>query len=74
MSEEVVRNHKEGYLAVHLETGEMFGGKAAGTHIAYPRLRDLRAAMTHAKVSKEDYAFFRLSFNKGLLPTVIQVQ
>lgn len=52
-------------VAVHKETGNMFGGKGKGTHIGYPQLGYLKAAMTHAGIKdKSQYRFIKLSFNE----------
>lgn len=57
-------------VAVKKSNGKFFGGKAAGTHIGYPQINYLKAAMTHAKVKHSDYRFVQLSFNEDGVPTL----
>jgi hypothetical protein len=61
------------YMAIHKHTGHYFGGKKNGTHIGYPKINFLKAAMTNAKVDKEDYMFISLSFDEHLRPTLTEI-
>lgn len=61
------------YMAIHKETGYYFGGKKNGTHIGYPRINFLKAAMTNAKVNKDDYRFISLSFDELIRPTLTEI-
>lgn len=58
------------YIAVNKETHKFFGGKKAGTHIGYPKINYLKAAMTNAEVNHDDYYFMVLSFNENGSPTL----
>lgn len=61
---EVNRAHDAAVVAVHKDTGMMFGGKKKGTHVGYSKIGDLKAAMTIAKVPHEDYQFYRIMHSK----------
>lgn len=64
-------HHDSCIVAVHKETGKMFGGKGKGTHIGYPKLGYLKTAMTNAGIKdKSQYRFVQLSFNEDGLPTL----
>lgn len=63
----------ECYMALHKETKHYFGGKKNGTHIGYPRINFLKAAMTNAKVNKEDYYFIKLSFDENMTPKLTEI-
>lgn len=56
------RAHEEVFIAVHRQTGRMYGGKKNGTHIGYSKLGALKSAMTIDKLNKEDYHFISLTF------------
>jgi hypothetical protein len=58
------RSHRTCYIALHKETHEMFGGKAAGTHIGYPEPRHIKTAMRNADINPEDYYFVCLEFDE----------
>jgi hypothetical protein len=68
--DKTVRDHDECIIAVHKETGKMFGGKAAGSHIGYHKVGALKNAMNLAKRPYEDYRFIRLGFNEQGVPTL----
>lgn len=58
-------HHDDCIVAVHKETGQMFGGKGKGTHIGYPKIGYLKTAMTNAGIKdKSNYRFIKLSFNQ----------
>jgi hypothetical protein len=61
--DKTVREHSECIVAVHKETGLMFGGKAAGTHIGYSKMGALKNALNLAKKDYRDYRYVKLSFN-----------
>ena len=58
------------YMAIHKETKQYFGGKKSGTHIGYPKINYLKAAMTNADVNKEDYYYICAEIDIHLTPTV----
>lgn len=52
------------------DDGELFGGKGSyateagrGTQVAYRKLQYLNSAMTNAKVNKDEYSFFKITFD-----------
>lgn len=61
------------FMAIHKETKQYFGGKKNGTHIGYPKINFLKAAMTNASVNKDDYHFISLSFDERLTPTLTEI-
>lgn len=65
-SKEVVREHDCSYMAVHRETGKLFGGKGRGTSTGYNQKRFLKSAMTEAKVNHDDYYIISLSIKDHL--------
>lgn len=65
---------KECYVAIHKQTGEYFGGKKSGTHIGYHKINFLKSAMTNAKVDKDGYYYYILSFIDKEFPVVFKVE
>lgn len=72
--EEIVRKHADCIIAVHKETGEMFGGGSTGTNIGYAKIGPLKTSMTVAGVDHKQYRFEQLSFNPIGLPTIITIE
>jgi hypothetical protein len=63
----------ECYMAINKETGHYFGGKKNNTHIGYPKINFLKAAMTNAKVNKDNFHFIMLSFDENGIPTLTHI-
>jgi hypothetical protein len=72
--DKTVREHSGCIVAVHKETGLMFGGKAAGTHVGYSKIGALKSAMNLAGKKYEDYRYVKLSFRADGLPELTLIE
>lgn len=63
--DEIIREHDDCIMAVHKETGKMFGGSTNGAKVGYSKIGHIKTAMTVAKVNHDDYFFVKLSFTEG---------
>lgn len=70
----VNRAHDDCVVAVHKETHKFFGGKAGGTHIGYSKKQYLKSAISHAKLSHDDYYYVKISFNEHGMPQLTRLE
>lgn len=54
------REHEVCILAVHKKKGKMFGGKKNGSHIGYPKIGFLKAALRNVNEDPKDYDYVEL--------------